>query len=62
MKVKKNLRGRPKGSNIDNPADHRLPHIRVTKEQLDSYKSKAFKKEKTLSRWVKDTLDKEAIK
>ncbi len=58
MNTEKKLRGRPKGSTIDNPADHRLPHIRVTKEQLDSYKSKASDTEKTLSGWVKDTLDK----
>ncbi len=60
MNIEKKLRGRPKGSTIDNPADHRLPHIRVTKEQLEAYKAKASNQSKTLSAWVKDTLDKAA--
>jgi len=54
MKTNKKSLGRPKS---DNPADQRLPHIRVTKEQLDKYRRKAIEKDKTLSAWVKDTLD-----
>lgn len=58
MKTKNKIMGRPKSTN---PANERLPHIRVTKEQLDSYHSAAEKNGKTLSGWVKETLDK-AIK
>ncbi len=58
MITEKKQRGRPRGSTINNPADHRLPHIRVTKEQLDKYRDAAASNNKTLSAWVKDTLDK----
>jgi hypothetical protein len=56
MKTKNKTIGRPK---LTNPANERLPHIRVTKEQLDNYRSAATEYGKSLSGWVKDTLDRE---
>ena len=55
MNPKKKPFGRPKS---DNPADQRLPHIRVTKDQITKYKVQAEQKQLTLSAWVKQTLDK----
>lgn len=52
--------GRPAGYRAKNPASERLPSIRVTPEQLDSYKAKADTEEKSLSGWIKTTLDKAA--
>jgi len=59
MALKKKPFGRPKS---ENPADHRLPHIRVTKGQLEKYRNKAISKGKTLSAWVKEILDKASKK
>ncbi len=58
MKKEKRKRGRPSGSTIKDPADQRLPHIRVTKEQITKYKQAAEASGQKLSAWVRDTLDK----
>lgn len=57
MDIIKKKRGRPIGSTAKKSADSVLPPIRVTKEQLESYRDEATSKDKTLSAWVKDTLD-----
>jgi len=62
MDTSKKKRGRPFGSTADSVADSVLPPIRVKKEQLEAYKTKASNQNKTLSAWVKDTLDKEINK
>lgn len=51
--------GRPVGTTKKNTADQQLPRIRVTQAQLDAYRAKSEETGKTLSGWVKDTLDKE---
>ncbi|MEE8059445.1 MAG: hypothetical protein V3T17_16655 [Pseudomonadales bacterium] len=53
----KKKRGRPAGYRSDNPSSERLPTVRVTPEQLESYKNTAKSLNKTFSGWVKDTLD-----
>ena len=58
MNQTKRKRGRPKGAVSNNPATERLPHIRVTPEQISSYKSEAEKRNSSLSAWVKQVLDK----
>ncbi len=49
--------GRPK---IDNPADQRLPVVRVTKDKLEAYKRAAEASGVNFSQWVRDSLDKSA--
>lgn len=46
--------GRPKSTN---PQDKTLPKVRVTREQLDTYKTESKRDGKTLSAWVRDNLD-----
>ncbi len=58
VETKKKI-GRPVGSTAEVVADAVLPPIRVRKEQLIAYKDKASELGKSLSRWVKDTLDRE---
>ena len=47
--------GRPK---MANPADQRLPVVRVTKGQLEAYKHAAGASGGSFSQWVRDCLDK----
>lgn len=51
--------GRPK---IDDPADQRLPVVRVTKDKLDAYKRAAETSGSNFSQWVRGTLDKALVK
>ncbi|NKB64304.1 MAG: hypothetical protein GKR95_20045 [Gammaproteobacteria bacterium] len=55
-------RGRPVGYRAKNPSDKVLPKVRVTDTQLNSYKDASMRSEKTLSAWVRDTLDRGAKK
>ena len=55
--AKKRPRGRP---SLKNPANQRLPMVRITQDQLDSYKSSSTNTNKSLSSWVRDNLDKAA--
>jgi len=50
-----NKAGRPKS---ENPASERLPVVRVTPEQLKTYKETAEKSDITFSAWVRGVLDK----
>jgi len=49
--------GRPP---VANKASKSLGQVRVTERQFDSYKKAAQHDGKTLSSWVRDTLDKAA--
>lgn len=62
MTEKKRKRGRPVGSTAEVVADEVLPPIRVRKDQLEAYRAAASKADKSLSGWVKDTLDKEVAR
>lgn len=53
----KKRRGRPTGYRSTNPADKTLPKVRVTLDQLDSYKNCADTSGKSLSAWIRDKLD-----
>lgn len=55
--VTRNKRGRPVGSVSENTADKQLPRIRVTQSQLDTYKAASKLRGKTLSAWVRESLD-----
>tara|TARA_R100001480_G_scaffold6492_1_gene13751 strand:+ start:561 stop:758 length:198 start_codon:yes stop_codon:yes gene_type:complete len=55
----KRPRGRPKGYRAENPASERLI-VRVTEDQLDSYRAAADTAGTSLSDWVRSTLDKAA--
>jgi len=57
-KIKKRLRGRPRGSTIDNPASKSLSGVRITPDQLTNYKRKAKITKISLSEWVRTILDK----
>jgi len=48
--------GRPR---LDNPCSEKLPNVRLTSDQLKSYKAEAKKQDQTLSGWVKSILDRE---
>ncbi len=50
------------GYRAKNPSDKVLPKVRVTDTQLNSYKDASMRSEKTLSAWVRDTLDRGAKK
>jgi len=50
-------KGRPK---IDNPADQRLPVVRVTKDQLKAYRCASEASGGNFSAWVRRALDKAA--
>ena len=54
-------RGRPVGSTADKTADKQMPRIRVTEDQLTSYKAASKREGKSFSAWVRDCLGK-AIK
>lgn len=54
----KKIRGRPKGSTSDNPANKSLAGVRVTDKQLDAYKRAAEASGVNFSQWVRETLDK----
>jgi len=56
-KIKKRLRGRPKGSTSDNPASETFK-VRVTPKQLENYKRKAKIAKMKFSEWVRAVLDK----
>jgi len=56
-KIKKRLRGRPKGSVSDNPASATF-RVRVTPKQLATYKRKARKAKLKFSEWARAVLDK----
>ena len=58
----KKKRGRPLGYRTKNPSDKVLPKVRVTDTQLSAYKDASVRSEKTLSAWVRDTLDRGAKK
>lgn len=49
--------GRPP---VENPATEKLPNIRVTPEQLQSYRDAATSKDETLSDWVRRHLNRAA--
>jgi len=51
--VKKKSRGRPTTLS----AKKRLPEVRVTEEQLSTYKEAAERESKTFSAWVRAVLD-----
>jgi len=53
----KKTRGRPLA---DNPASETIPRVRVTPEQLQSYKAAALNRAESLSDWVRRHLDKAA--
>jgi len=53
----KKKRGRPVGYRSKNPANQTLP-VKVTEDQLETYKSAAERSGKTFSAWVRDVLDK----
>ena len=55
--MQKKKRGRPP---VDNPATETLPTVRITVEQLDSYRDSAAAKDEPLSKWVRRNLDKAA--
>jgi len=50
----KKKRGRPP---LDNPANTKLPTVRLEEEQLAQYRTAALKKDETLSAWVRRHLD-----
>lgn len=54
MKKQSKKRGRPA---VDNPATNTLSRVRVTDEQIEAYKRAGDCRGKTLSQWVRDTLD-----
>lgn len=54
MKKSAKKRGRPP---IDNPASNTLGRVRVSDEQLEAYRQAGAVKGKSLSEWVRDTLD-----
>jgi len=60
--TEKRKRGRPKGSVIANPASEALPRIRIRPDQLAAYTNAAERGGKSLSAWVRDTLDAAATK
>lgn len=49
--------GRPKAAN---PKIARLPVVQITPESLETYREAAEASGTTLSKWVRDTLDKAA--
>jgi len=54
-KKPKRPRGRPP---VADKADKTLSRVRVTQGQIEDYQRAAKRTNKTLSSWVKDTLDK----
>lgn len=54
----KRKRGRPKGSTSENTANQTLPRVRVTEDQLKSYKQASKREKKNFSAWVREKLDK----
>lgn len=58
--MKKKKRGRPLGSKSDMTSNKSLSNVRITQEQLNTYKQASQKAGKTFSAWVRDALDKEA--
>ena len=55
---KKKQRGRPLGYRAENPADKTLPKVRVTDDQLSSYREASEQQDMTLSSWIRGVLDK----
>ncbi len=53
--------GRPVGYRAENPSNKMLP-VKVTEDQLTTYKAAAEKRGSSFSAWVRDTLDKAAKK
>lgn len=56
----KRKRGRPEGYRAENPLNERLA-VNITSEQLKRYKQIANKEKKSLSKWVRDCLDRCAM-
>ena len=55
----KKKRGRPAGYRAKNPATETLPKVRVTPDQLASYRDAAEASGQTVSAWVRGALEKE---
>lgn len=55
--MEKKKRGRPP---VTNPANERLPSVRVTPEQLQSYSDAAGARKLSLAGWIKHHLDRAA--
>ena len=53
--MEKKPRGRPP---IENPATETIPRVRVTPEQLQSYRDAADSKAESFSEWLRRNLDK----
>lgn len=52
--MQKKKRGRPP---IDNPATETLPTVRITADQLKSYRDAASSREESIAAWVRRNLD-----
>lgn len=57
MSKKVEVKRKPGRPTIANPASVTIPRVRVTPDQLESYKAAAEKSGKTFSAWVRGTLD-----